>query len=1154
MNQTGHCYVNHTVEVMNCDGHMLYRFWGELQFYFIHNVYICFDRIYDDTCKNLALPLPAGPVNNSVSIVQINWGDLELGWYDSVYGGKNYTIPLIKDVNSVSEMCYGKHNAGIYIQGKQPVDVGETPVGMRVCVLSDYDYDMYYQDNDYNNYQYYCDYHVFIRSCNGKLQLDLSLSIYQEDDICLVRAENVKVIPGIRHTVQNVEQEGKLIKFYKPYLQYRCSFQMTEADMYKVKWYINGVFLTEKGPANDADELVLKEGDLNDSKLGYTVKCSVVVVLRKRSVTDVFDSSSEEFFAGYKVSDSTIELSKTGTVTASVEQTVPIGCSYNDDSPANCLETLALDDLNLDQNKCSDGVNSVNAYDTSLHSHTIKSLKLNEEWIGSTSYQYKLSTVDRTYDDRNSYTMNIQLNGVKITDGQNGDIQVNVKSWDYSRNKMCYSHVDPHMRTGNLRKYEQQREGDYMLYRNKLFQTEVQERARRCGSGKPVCACAVIVRAGGDAFMIDRCDGPPYEIEFIQCNDCGILDVVKISDSQYEIYTPARTKISVKLLNGWANGRNMNIDIYLMVKDFGNTDGLCGKFDNTSANDFTLRIGQTTDDANTFADDWRLKPKENLFKNPNRKLDKWREYIKKCHREGSISAAKCSKINNSCSAKRKKRATERKTLKLKTSRGTSTNIYRTKRSVVTNITESEAEQICRDAIYSAPAVLEFPDKLADEDLENVIDQCVYDVVQGNDVSWAEAHVVALDNIAINILNLNPVFKSNNSDLVKTFLSHTCVHNCSGNGICSNDGLCNCTGVYRGYDCSIDRRIPPLIYDIRNGGICSSDDEDECTCFIIKTENIFEGFHCDIKTFKMSFNGEREEVGNSRRAGEYDDEYTGECCVPNGRRKRSETDIETGPFIYAYDITISNDGINFGDISPVYMYDTACLYLEEKDEVFVGLKDGYCFIDDTCINTSSTHQTGSSSECLVCDPHKNKYTWTTADCSKRSSGLSTPALIGIIIGSTLAALIAAFVIIYCVCCKSSKRVVAVDIDSTEIGGKMCPETELANIPHTKRTGTTNAVDKNAKTTFDLTTIIPDITTSGTSKPVFKTVMSNVSQTISVKEAYVDGQELQTGDYMSNHGNIAFSNDSESRGPESSPVKDTHDQTFERGLSAVSLKID
>lgn len=67
----------------------------------------------------------------------------------------------------------------------------------------------------------------------------------------------------------------------------------------------------------------------------------------------------------------------------------------------------------------------------------------------------------------------------------------------------------------------------------------MQEKTKKCFEGSSrldVCACAVNVRAGADLFTINRCE-EAVKIQFEQCGDCGILDVVKKSDIVYEVHT-----------------------------------------------------------------------------------------------------------------------------------------------------------------------------------------------------------------------------------------------------------------------------------------------------------------------------------------------------------------------------------------------------------------------------------------------------------------------------------------------------------------------------------------------------------------------------------------------------------------------------------------
>ncbi|XP_060569689.1 uncharacterized protein LOC132728095 [Ruditapes philippinarum] len=127
-----------------------------------------------------------------------------------------------------------------------------------------------------------------------------------------------------------------------------------------------------------------------------------------------------------------------------------------------------------------------------------------------------------------------------------GTVAVEVTHSALHRYKRCYSHADPHVRTADGRYFGQQLVGDHMFYRNKEYQTEVHEYARYCNNnGGAVCACGVAIRSGADVFVINRC-GNYTILDFLQCNDGGIIDVQRIHDYRYKVITPIGTVIIVK--------------------------------------------------------------------------------------------------------------------------------------------------------------------------------------------------------------------------------------------------------------------------------------------------------------------------------------------------------------------------------------------------------------------------------------------------------------------------------------------------------------------------------------------------------------------------------------------------------------------------------
>jgi hypothetical protein len=75
-------------------------------------------------------------------------------------------------------------------------------------------------------------------------------------------------------------------------------------------------------------------------------------------------------------------------------------------------------------------------------------------------------------------------------------------------------------------------------------------------------------------------------------------------------------------------------------------------------------------------------------------------------------------------------------------------------------------------------------------------------------------------------------------------------------------------------------------------------------------------------------------------GYYEDIFTGECCVQTATMNSSfDLNHDTDKLsVIMYELSISNDGENYGDANPVYIYDTICLeHVEINDAVTFRLK-------------------------------------------------------------------------------------------------------------------------------------------------------------------------------------------------------------------------
>jgi hypothetical protein len=83
-----------------------------------------------------------------------------------------------------------------------------------------------------------------------------------------------------------------------------------------------------------------------------------------------------------------------------------------------------------------------------------------------------------------------------------------------------------------------------------------------------------------------------------------------------------------------------------------------------------------------------------------------------------------------------------------------------------------------------------------------------------------------------------------------------------------------------------------------------------------------------------------EGSSSTDLGYYENIFTGECCV-HVIVNNSSSDLNDKTdelFVIMYELSISNDGANYGDVNPVFIYDTKCVErVEINDAVTFKLK-------------------------------------------------------------------------------------------------------------------------------------------------------------------------------------------------------------------------
>ncbi|XP_052799316.1 von Willebrand factor D and EGF domain-containing protein-like [Mya arenaria] len=743
---------------------------------------------------------------------------------------------------------------------------------------------------------------------------------------------------------------------------------------------------------------------------GFTIGCGVLVsVLEGSQKTD--EVPGEEFFAGVKIEQRTIHLPKGGSGEIVLKTTIPVACQYIDGLPIDDQCQLTLEMGKKDVGRCTGDVQG-----TTDCSNVLASLTANGTFEPA-EIRFPIVTVDINYNDKSVFDIDLRFGSHTSPLWHNyvlPSVRVIVEDTDEHKNKLCYSHIDPHMKTSDGRHYEQQRNaGVYMMYINKAYDIEVQQKTKPCNRNYAMCACGVAVRAGKDVFMINRC-GAIHFIDFVHCGEGGILDVLEVNSEKYRILTPIGTRIEIHLYGGYYEG-TMNIDIYMAPKDFNKTEGLCGIFDNNVNNEFLGSNGQQLPNENVFAESWRMDSdtqnrglkEKNLFINPDRSLQSWKErnHLYCFCQNGTANCSStqyytCSFPNNITPLKchvsqgfRKKRGTDthmkelRRLFDLMNSVDPPLHYLYKRQAEAASITAEDALEACTGLINGSLAVQHYSDLSASENSEQVINNCAYDVEVGGTLVWASAHVESYNDVVKNMIDLQPEYAANNTERIDVFLANTCPSNCTGNGNCtlvdtSGEGVCVCDTFYHGADCSIDERDPLIIDDIETGGECdTAERSDDCQCFAIRSGAILRSIQCTVKTFKISINGEEEMVSEFRSNGSYEDIFTGVCCSDLNK-------FDVDAFAVKYEVSASNDGINYGNIKTVFVFDSTCqstVYDGNTNGTVVLNTTSGCFIDNTCYFDGEVSQFNT---CLGCNASVNATGWSEAPCTTTTASTTT----------------------------------------------------------------------------------------------------------------------------------------------------------------------
>ncbi|XP_075924644.1 von Willebrand factor D and EGF domain-containing protein-like [Petromyzon marinus] len=355
-------------------------------------------------------------------------------------------------------------------------------------------------------------------------------------------------------------------------------------------------------------------------RLGDSIVCSVACFLLESPQSQGPAVESEEFFAGIRVSPSSLEMSEDGREHAIVvESTVPIPCAESGPRARSCALAVQLHTWSDDGGPA----------DVALSSCLVL-LPLGPCAGGSCSRAtvYVTAIVDFTRDgDRDSF-VSVEPLGVSdfLWSGYAPPpVQVTVRDVP---TPYCYSLTDPHVITFDGRRYDNYGTGTFVLYRSTARPLDVHVRQWDCGSREHAvsCGCGVAAREGPVSVVVDMCNGQAQEDARPHLSVRGLVlehgeRRPRITEAQQgrkvTVTFPSGTFLRVDV-SDWG----MSVAVRAPGSDANATLGLCGTMDGDAGNDFhdnhggerlPPSSGAGTAEPRRFVDEWRLQPGESLF-------------------------------------------------------------------------------------------------------------------------------------------------------------------------------------------------------------------------------------------------------------------------------------------------------------------------------------------------------------------------------------------------------------------------------------------------------------------------------------------------------------------------------------------------------------
>ncbi|XP_076099859.1 uncharacterized protein LOC143069213 [Mytilus galloprovincialis] len=268
-------------------------------------------------------------------------------------------------------------------------------------------------------------------------------------------------------------------------------------------------------------------------------------------------------------------------------------------------------------------------------------------------------------------------------------------------------------------------------------------------------------------------------------------------------------------------------------------------------------------------------------------------------------------------------------------------------------TEEEANQTCYERIENG-----IPTDLFGEvtglSVSDYIESCILDIKLTADTSFVQDTVGAMQTYTImEVLRNETMAKTKTENGSQTILEYVtsllCPNNCSNNGNCTS-GSCTCLDGYIGEDCSKDMTVPPANTSLPTSGLCSTRTR---ACERTNIYGFFPSRNVWCNKTHYQINGDSITYADTVIVkAEYRNSFMVSVALHGNRRKRSTLDPVMAE---GYELSLSNDGIVFGDAVNLIIYDDDCYDCNASSIS--------CVVVDSCpdFTTTDIHTTTGETE-------------------------------------------------------------------------------------------------------------------------------------------------------------------------------------------------